>query len=426
MALLADEKSPVRISRLSLRNKLLRNGVSVKNNSGMEIFMNILVYKWDIYQYNDIIQAFTKQGHHTDVLAFPISSHIKDDKFDAAFRQKLNSTVFDLVFSVNYYTVIATVCEEYQIPYASWTCDSPLLSLQHPAVFSPYNYIFLFDYKEYRTLLQRGVKHAYYLPLAGLNLDNDFFFYSPTNYNYEISFVGNLYDRNRYDDIIIHLPEYLRGYIDAAIESQKHVSGGNLLTGMLHDEILEKLTEYINIKNGTNSLEELKLHFATSVLAYKTTADIRTEALNMLAKEHNTNLFTTSSGEHCKNVVIQPPVNYNFSMPYVFHTSKINLNFTLPSIENGIPLRVFDVLASGGFLLTDYREALLKEFKDGTELVIFDGMTDLKEKATYYLKHEQERKRIAENGQKKVQQLHQYDIRLKKILHTIFSENPIY
>lgn len=387
--------------------------------------MNILIYQWDIYQYEDIIQTLTKQGHQTDGLAFPISNIISDNEFDTALRQKLTTASYDLVFSVNFYSIIAAVCEEYQIPYASWTCDSPLISFQQPSVFSPYNYIFLFDYKEYQTLLQRGVKHAYYLPQAGLNLDNFLFYHPPVSYDYEISFVGNLYDRNRYREMCFYLPDYLRGYMDAAIEAQKHVAGGNLLTGMLPDEILEKLADHSHVKNGANTLEELKLHFATSVLAYKTTADIRTEALNMLAKDYDTNIFTASTGERLENVTIHPTVDYNLAMPLIFHLSKINLNFTLPSIENGIPLRVFDVLASGGFLLTDYREALLREFKDGTDLVVYDGMTDLKEKVAYYLKHDGIRREIASNGQTKVQQLHQYDTRLKKILHTIFPDEEL-
>ena len=67
--------------------------------------MKILVYRWDIYPYDDIIQTLKEQGHLVDVLAFPISNHIKDRAFEKALRKKLN-THYDLVFSVNYYTYI--------------------------------------------------------------------------------------------------------------------------------------------------------------------------------------------------------------------------------------------------------------------------------------------------------------------------------
>lgn len=379
--------------------------------------MKILVYRWDIYPYDDIIQTLTKQGHLVDVLAFPISNHISDAPFEAALRQKLQNG-YDLVFSMNYYTVIAIVCEKYKLPYASWTCDSPLLSLKHPSVLSPYNYIFLFDSKEYLSLLQREVPHAYYLPLAGMEQAQDLSM-NPDFFWYDISFVGNLYDKNRYEEMCYYLPEYLCGYMDAAIEAQKNVSGGNLFPKMLNDEILADLSRYVNVVNGVSDFDELRMHFATAVLSYKTAADIRTDALNLLAGTYDTHLFTTSQGERLEHVTMHPAVSYHTEMPKVFFHSKINLNFTIPNIENGIPLRVFDILSSGGFLLTDYREEICRQFENGVDLVIFDGFQDLTDKTEYYLSHPKERMQIAKNGQKKVQQLHRYDTRLAKILQTI-------
>ena len=96
--------------------------------------MNILIYHWDIYPYDNIIKTFQKEGHLTDVLSFPILNHIDDKSFTPILQAKLSKTRYDMVFSVNYYAVIASTCAEYNIPYAAWTCDSPLLSLQHPSI----------------------------------------------------------------------------------------------------------------------------------------------------------------------------------------------------------------------------------------------------------------------------------------------------
>ncbi len=381
--------------------------------------MKILVYRWDIYPYDDIIQTLKEQGHLVDVLAFPISNHIKDRAFEKALRKKLN-THYDLVFSVNYYAVIGITCNNFGIPYASWTCDSPLLSLQHSSVFFPQNYIFLFDYKEYTTLRQKGVPNIYYLPLAGMHLDAGFEAKEDILYQYDISFVGTLYEKNRYEEMCRCLPDYLCGYMDAALEAQRNVSGGCLFPEMLNDDILTALSQYAKVCNGTSSLEELRMHFATAVLSYKSAADTRIEALNLLAGNHSVHLFSTSQNVLLNNVHTHDAADYHTEMPGIFHHSKINLNFTIPNIENGIPLRCFDVLASGGFLLTDYREELCRQFENGKDLVIFDSITDLINKADYYLSHPEERQQIARNGQKKVQHLHQYKTRLEKILHTVF------
>jgi spore maturation protein CgeB len=400
----------------------------MKLNRKGERSMKILVYRWDMYPYDDIIHTLHTLGHETTILVFPIANHIDDAAFQPILQKALLTERYDLVFSVNYYAVIAAVCARYSIPYAAWTCDSPLLSLQHPSILFPTSYIFSFDKKEYETLCQKGAPHAYYLPLAGIDLKQSPAPVTPTAKSdiqppdYDITFVGTLYDKNRYDEMCSYLPPYLCGYMDAAIEAQKNIGAGNLLPQMLSDDILADLAQYTAVVNGNASLEELRIHFATSVLSYKTAADIRTDALNLLARKHRVDLFTVSQTNLLWNVNCHPAVSYHTQMPEIFAHSKINLNFTIPNIENGICLRVFDVLSAGGFLLTDYREETCRLFTNGEELVVFDGIPDLLQKADYYLAHETERQRIAQNGQKKVHSLHSYEKRLTKLLQSIFPD----
>lgn len=85
-------------------------------------------------------------------------------------------------------------------------------------------------------------------------------------------------------------------------------------------------------------------------------------------------------------------------VPSLYSSAKINLNVTHQDCVDWdvITLRTYEVLACKGFLITDRvpsAEALLKD------CVIFtDGDDDLVEKVEYYLAHESERKKIAENG----------------------------
>ena len=109
-------------------------------------------------------------------------------------------------------------------------------------------------------------------------------------------------------------------------------------------------------------------------------------------------------------------------LPQVFRMSKINLNFTIPNIKSGIPLRVWDVLGAGGFLMTNYQAEIPYYFKEGEDLVCFDGINDLCEKAEYYLAHEEERLAIAENGYRKVREHHNYIERINTMLD-IIEEN---
>lgn len=70
-------------------------------------------------------------------------------------------------------------------------------------------------------------------------------------------------------------------------------------------------------------------------------------------------------------------------------------------------------------MLTDYSKGLENYFVPQKEIVVYYGIEDLVSKANYYLKHENERKRIVQAGYKRVLQDHTYQKRFNKIFHEI-------
>ena len=80
-------------------------------------------------------------------------------------------------------------------------------------------------------------------------------------------------------------------------------------------------------------------------------------------------------------------------------STRINLNFCT---SDGASDRVYKIMASGGFLLSDDWKGREKHFKDGQEIVIFKSVEDLNEKIDYYLKNPQQRKDIANSALRKV------------------------
>ncbi len=431
--------------------------------------MNILVCRWDIFVYPDILDTLKNQGHLFDVLDFS-AIKMSDDEIKIFSKQlecKITSK-YDAVFSVNYFSYIAEVCYRLNIQYICYNVDSPLLNMQHPSINYKTNHIYTFDSKEAKDFNNNGINTVYYLPLCTnvervqmliKNMhhlsdltDNDFIkskmpkqtayenvsikntnlkqtenytttkseyikIYD-TEYNYDISFVGNLYDKNRYDDTMRILPDYLCGYMDAAIEAQLNVNGGNLLKNMLTPEVIDMLSQYTDVKASTQSHADLKFHFVTSVLAHKTAAKMRIMTLNSLAMKYpgKVHLFTTSDTSPLfPALVTHKGADYFSEAPFVFAHSKININMTAPNIETGIPLRVFDILGAGGFLITDWREDLKDCFTIGKDLEIYDGIDDLLEKTDYYLKHDEKRITIARHGLDTVRKKHTCNSRLKKI-----------
>ena len=110
---------------------------------------------------------------------------------------------------------------------------------------------------------------------------------------------------------------------------------------------------------------------------------------------------------------------YQEELPRVYFDTKVNINIFHAQCVNSANPRVYDVLAAGGFLLTEYRPVLEEEFKLGEHLVCFKTPEELREKAEYYLKHEDERETIARAGQEYALKHAVYSTRVKTILENL-------
>ena len=399
--------------------------------------MHILMYRWKAYNYRDIEQTFLLLGHTVDNIEQELGSYDVSPEFERVIEEKIRGTHYDMVFTVNYFPLISNVCERTGVKYVSWTCDNPLISMYHESVFHACNYIFTFDKTNYLEFRGMGVKHIWYLPLAVDTERMDALLGAPEKperrnatqdsemrkYRGDVAFVGSLYERNSYDKIKNRLPEYLRGYFDAVVEAQLNISGANIVEPMLTTNILEQLQEYFQLEKSEGSFSDLGLIFQTTVLGFKIAEIERRRALIELSKHYKVNVYSNSDVSDLLRIQYCGSVDYWSEMPKVFRMSKINLNFTIPNIKSGIPLRIWDVLGCGGFLLTNYQAEIPYYFKEGEDLVCFDSLEDLCEKVGYYLEHEEERKRIAWNGYRKVREKHSYIERIRTILDTVACED---
>lgn len=385
--------------------------------------MKILIYEWKAYSYKDIVCSFQKMGHEVFFISQPMKNYDVDDEFVALLRDELSKNRYDFVITVNYFSLISNVCQETNTKYVVWTYDNPLISMYHKSVFNECNYIFTFDKTNYLEFKGMGVENIFHLPLAtdALRMEETIGVQNDDKWLHEISFVGNMYERNTYNSLEHKLPEYLKGYFDAVIEAQLNISGGNIVEALLTNDILEELDKYFNLKKEKDSFSDLRLVFQTTVLGFKIAQEQRRRGIIELSKKFDVTVYSDSDLSEFIGVDKQGPCDYWSQLPLIFNRSKININMTIPNIKSGIPLRVWDVLGAGGFLLTNYQAEIGYYFEDGKDLVCYEDIGDLVEKADFYLKHEELRKSIALNGHEKVKKYHTYDERIKKMLNIIVS-----
>lgn len=391
--------------------------------------MKILFLNWNGYGNLDIIESINRmqaEGKNIDLCVVDYDAHTPrdDEEFCRGFVNKIKEVGPDFVFSFNYFPIVSKACHEAGVKYASWVYDNPAVSLYSYTMINSCNYIFLFDSQMYETFASEGIKTVHYLPLAAATYRYDKII--PTEedvkkWGGEISFVGGMYRSkgNFYDRIRDKISDYTKGYIEGLMKSQMELDGINIIEKNLPDAVLDDLAQNLGLKPNYDGVESYRYLYSNYVINRKITSIERGEILEAIGKKYTVNLFTDEKDYAPKGVINKGLADYYEEMPLIFKTSDINLNITLRSIQRGIPLRVMDILGCEGFLLTNYQPDMMSVFEPGKDFVYYESRQDLMEKIDYYLKNDDERKRVAKNGHEKVKADHTYEIRLEEIFSIV-------
>lgn len=397
--------------------------------------MKILFIEWASFGNADIRDAFAKEGHQ--VVNFPFSN--KDPRrsaeIEAELTKKLRGTVPDAVFSFNYFPVISNACKKEGIRYISWIYDSPYVMLYSYTAINPCNTIYVFDRELCREFNEAGIQTVHYLPMAANTDRLDKIVSSTANhathdtgsaqtileasgspYLYDVSFVGSLYNEDHnFFDRMTTLSDYAKGYLDALMTAQMKIQGYNFIQESL-SPIMEELYHALPMDPNPDGVETREYLYAQYVINRKLTGLERLELMEAVAARFPLDLFTPNSSFAMAGLSNHGTVNPYTEAPLVFHRSKINLNISLRSIKSGIPLRAFEIMGSGGFLLSNYQADFFEDFTPGVDFDYYESKEDLLQKIDYYLTHEEERAAIAKNGHDKVARGHTYRDRVREML----------
>lgn len=317
--------------------------------------------------------------------------------------------------------VLIHLLERLRLPLASWFLDNPqlIIHLYHGLV-SPWVTIFTWDADNLPRLHEEGYEHAYYLPL-GTNparfhphqekLPSPLF---PT----KISFVGNSMvekvakkmEKNTFPDVL--LKKYRE--IATAFRSSPERS---IRLFLLHynDEIA---TAY-----NALPFRDIQLEYE-AMLTWETTLQYRADCVAGILPLHP--LIVGDLGwkiilRNSSTWDLHPVVAYYDELPRVYPFSEINFNATSLQMKGAVNQRVFDVPASGAFVLSDWREQLDDLLEPGKEIIVYHSPEEALDLAKYYLTHPDERQRIVKAGRKRVLTEHTWDKRVLTILDTMRS-----
>ncbi len=394
--------------------------------------MEILFYRYNSICEPAVISAFQSFGItvHTEEREMHNKQTTPGECVEAVSGWILKRPLA-FVFSINFFPAISYTCERLKVPYVCWTVDSPVPELFSNALKNPYNRIFLFDRAQYDFFSPVNPSCIHYLPLAADVKRFERAVLSMTAEDYaaygaEVSFVGSLYtEKCRYDDLT--LSEHTRGYVDGLMEAQLRVFGCNFIPEVLTESVIR---EIVNADPGFYRGEDLRdgverYLTAHQYIGMKLAAVERERTLKHLSERFPVALYTRSDASSIPRADCRGGVNTLNEMPKVFQASRINLNMTMRPIETGLSQRIWDVLACGGFLLTNYQPEIPDYFEVGKELETYESTAELEEKIRYYLSHEEERMEIAIRGYEKVAKYHSYENRLTQMIQILTRDMGI-
>ena len=388
--------------------------------------MRLLVYRWRSLTNIDIEDELRRMGIEFDVFDDDCDlSVFHDDHFVDVVREYLQRKVYDAVFTVNYFTPIAEACGDAGVMYISWSYDSPMRIESDKGLYFDTTKIFAFDALEVDEVRKKyGLNNVWHMPLAVSTRRFDRYIPSSAErkkYKAEISFIGQLYDNGLYYDLQ-HVPEYWQEYIRALTDVQLDTYGKDIMRPALTEEVRQAVSTpafmeaignavYLKGEPRPDIIQEL---FLWIWMCRNVTFRERLMILELLGRYHQVKFYSYQKSEVLRNVEQCGQVDWFEEMPKVFKCSKINLNISVRKIVSAIPQRCLDIMACGGFLLSNYQPELA-DLVPSDACVMYESIGDAYEKAGYYLRHEEERKRIARRGYEAMKKDFTYHERLEKI-----------
>ncbi len=358
-----------------------------------------------------ILEGFRSAGLEIDEIRVPELT-----------EEKLKEDEYLFAFTANFSPEVSAVCQNALVPYLSYLMELPDESVFHSAVKNPCNFVFCFDKAVSQELQQVIPGRCFHLPLGA---DSGWFTEQEVVPEEEVSFIGSLYPVNEAFDKAEGLSDYAKGYLEALLKTQVRIYGYNLLHAALNKDIIKELKRVMpqELLPGDEMMPGAERSFlASQILGNKVTELERKKLLLLVSEKFETHLYTADDSSGLPGVHVHGPAATWEEWAKVYQNSRINLHFTHRSVSSGVPQEVFEIMAAGGFVLTNFQPEIPENFVIGEHLETFVNEKEMLEKIAYYMEHEEERMRIAKAGQQAVKEYHSYRSRAVTIFNTVFSE----
>lgn len=312
--------------------------------------------------------------------------------------------------------VLMDLLARLQLPLASWFVDNPHLIIHlYTRCVSPWTTLFTWDSDNIPTLRAAGFEHVFYLPLG---TDPDRFHPSkgtaaPAAWKADLSFVGN--------SMVYKVGGRLKnGRFPRALLLTFHAvsqefmeSDQRSVADFLKNYRPDAYEHYQKLPDN-----EAKLAYETAV-TWQATRLYRNGCVRRLLPLRPLIVGDAGWKVEFRHEPQQPrymdALSYYHDLPLFYPLSDINFNCTSKQMKGAVNQRVFDVPATGSFVLTDWREQMDQLFEPH-EMACYREPDEAPDMVRHFLAHPQERQRIVQAARQRVLACHTWQHRLQTML----------
>jgi hypothetical protein len=319
-----------------------------------------------------------------------------------------------LVAGINYKQGLAPFCEALGVPFFSWEIDPTtdrLAPLDAPA---PRAHVFTYREAQVAEFKAAGFPHVEYLPLAANPLRRAPPARTPeetATYGVPVAFVG----ASLRDQVVRHRATLARLAPNAPDLDARLA---RVLEAQARDTSRYLVPELFAQHLGDLGLAQRAGHTdPVQVVGELAAADHRLTLIRALGSRGvhawGDEGFAALAGS---GATWRGPAGHVHELNRIYGNARVNVDIGRLYQRDIVTMRVFDVLACGGFLLTEWSDALPALFDVGRELDTFRTADELLAKVDHYLAHPDEARAIAERGRARVLRDHTTQARVKHML----------
>lgn len=326
-----------------------------------------------------------------------------------------------VVVGINYVNGLPEFCEALGLDYVVWEIDPATDALQPMTAPAPHTHVFTYRQKNVGAFERAGFAHVSYLPLAAdperrrpMELTSE----DGERYAAPVSFVGSSLMSNAVscqqaffdqverlgsftkeqaeqaaDEILaIQSTDFTRFSVPELLENALPGLRGACLQGAMQDPV---------ILLGELAAEQKRARYVESLL------------------DDGIQVWGDSGWEEVVGEAYRGSALHETEVPLIYNGTTINVDVGRLYQDDIVTMRIFDVLACGGFVLAEHSKALTELFEVGVEVESYRDLGELKAKVEHYLANPQEARRIAERGREAVLARHTISSRLRVMLESL-------